>query len=166
MRVDYHFHYLEKILANFDGMLGELLVEARESDDPDGMGILDAIESITGLGFVACQNYLIARRQERRGKAWYELGPQHESGLHIATIVNAGANYWKHHPEWPNDESALGPLPLASVSVLRQLDVWRHDYKTMHLLEELVGELRFAKLLSQLDAWRYALDPDGGGFVP
>ena len=29
-----------------------------------------------------------------------KLGPRHECGYSIATLVNAIANYWKHAPEW------------------------------------------------------------------
>jgi hypothetical protein len=104
-RVDFDFPQLQEIATTLDGLLDEVQREIEVSEDPDGMGVLDRGEAIVGLGFVACQNYLVTRKG-RRTKNVYDMGPFHGSQLHIARIVNEGANYWKHHPEWPDAVAA------------------------------------------------------------
>lgn len=164
-QIDIDLPLLRRIVASLDALLHELSLAATASDDPDGMGLLDQIESVVGLGFVACQNYMTTRVERRPKAAALGCGPMH-GPLHLATIVNAGANYWKHHPEWPYDENELTGQPKATADTLRAAGVWQHDYKLTCLLHELVAPapLSFEALLPHLRAWRDALDP--GGFLP
>lgn len=165
MQIDIDFSLLRRILAHLDQLLAELHAEAAASEDPDSFGILDEIESVTGLALVACQNYLLARTRARHKATAYRCGPVGPAGVHVAEAINAGANYWKHHPEWPSDETQFSALALGTVSVLRSLGVWNTDYKASSLMFALVGAGGLsARLLDPLALWREALDP--GGFIP
>lgn len=162
MQVDFEFGHLRQIAATLDELLADVRREIDESPDPDGLGVFDRGEALIGLGFVACQNYLVARKK-RRSNATYDSGPKH--GPHfIARLVNEGANYWKHHSEWPDDEVDYRDVQRRTARVLQDAGVLPHDYVLSNLLGELTGTRSFAALLVSLDAWRSELDP--GGFVP
>ena len=57
--------------------------------DPDGFGLLDDIESLIGLGFVACQRYLTRdlRMDEVHEARSSRCGTNHRSGLTVAEIL-------------------------------------------------------------------------------
>jgi hypothetical protein len=161
--IDFEFGHLETILGTLDNLLDAVKRDIRSSEDPDGFGILDEGEAIIGLAFVACQNYLVARKK-RRPKATYNCGPHHHSGLHVAHIINAGANYWKHNPEWPAAETEFNEQQERTAEVLRQVGAWHHDYRMSMLLAEISPTTSLTPLLGALDEWRSQLDP--GGFIP
>ena len=162
-QVDFDFGHLRAIAGTLDALLDDVQREIHESPDPDSFGVFDRGEALIGLGFVACQNYLVARKK-LRPKSTYDSGPLHSSQYYIARIINEGANYWKHHPEWPHDESQFSTFQQRTVNVLKDVGVWQHDYKLSNLLTEIASTMSFTSLLGQLDQWREALDP--GGFIP
>jgi len=86
------------------------------------------------------------------------FGPLHSSsGRPVAAVLNAAANFWKHHPEWPLEKSQT-----------RQ-DVVRGafedlgypadgEYPLSGILTELTGgQARFNSILPLLAQWRHQL---------
>jgi hypothetical protein len=56
MRVsDLELRFLEKHLSLINAQIDTVVADARGCGDPDAFGVLDDIESLIGLGFVACQ---------------------------------------------------------------------------------------------------------------
>jgi hypothetical protein len=55
---DYDQEFLRNLLALLDTQLDERQVSIDLCVDPDQMGLLDGVEYIAGMGFVACQRYI------------------------------------------------------------------------------------------------------------
>lgn len=107
MLFDYDLELLKDIVGNVDQYLETINHESMEVDDPDSFGYFDRAEHIAGLGFVACQTYIVAvcgslGIQKRNA---FSFGPQHSSGQTVVLIVNHAANYWKHNSEWFLDKN-------------------------------------------------------------
>lgn len=101
MLFDYDLELLKDIVAPIDHYLEAIIQKSREVDDPDSLGYFDRAEHIIGLGFVACQTYIITlcgylrvRKQDA-----FSFGPKHQSGQTVVQIANHAANYWKHNGE-------------------------------------------------------------------
>lgn len=97
-----------ELIAILDGKLSEIIEKSTEVEDADQYGYFDSAEHLTGLGFVACQTYMTAvygvlKVNKKRALSF---GPMHESGRSIAQVIDAAANYWKHHNEWSLDKSS------------------------------------------------------------
>lgn len=99
--VDYDLDLLRELLQLLDAQLDRLGKWAARADDADREGIYDSEEHVVGLGFVACQTYLVATYGAMLVKKPKALGfgPPHRSGYTIAQLVNHAANYWKHRDE-------------------------------------------------------------------
>lgn len=97
---------LESILSILDAELLEFYHKVQEALDnlinPHDLGILDYGEYIIGVGFALCHKYMTSTLFTKRinKSDAYEVGPTHENGKTLANIINATANYWKHHDEW------------------------------------------------------------------
>ena len=125
-----------------------------------GLGYFDDIESLIGLGFVACQRYLTATYgwMKFTKHAALAVGPTHRSGLTIAEIANHAANYWKHQDEWrsQNKTKQQERTEAAIASVGARLG----DYPITHVLTELAGGYDFKPLLRDLASWHDELCAD------
>lgn len=146
-----------------DRKLDALDEEIESHPDPDSFGLFDRSEYTIGLGLVACQNYLTAVMgpRDRDGRArCLGLGPRHPRRHSIAEIINAGANYVKHHPESLTNRTAI--------AILDSFGVWKHDrtqvggrldYPMGNLLFDVLkpARPRFAELLHSLTRWRDAV---------
>ncbi len=116
---------------------------------------IERMESVVGLGFVACQQYLnttysqLARPGQKR---WQVVAspPRHSCGKSFASIVDAAANYWKHHGEWPN------PLEARTREVIDALTSSTGDYVLGSLLVSLVRPEppRLSSMVHELKLWR------------
>jgi hypothetical protein len=145
--------------ALVDAKLDLLDERAKQSFDPDALGIYDRAEYLAGFGLVACQTYIteaIAMSGLARDQA-FNLGARHECGHSMATLINAVANYWKHEPEWsqPLSRRAQATADLiASLSV--DIDA---SYVVVNALYELVRpeKPRVRHLIPILAQWRQAL---------
>jgi hypothetical protein len=162
---DAYLDLLMDAVRLFDAQLSKLEREADRSKDPDMSGHLDRMEYVTGLGFVACQQYMtgsFARKNINR-RAALDLGPKHRCGVTFAALVNAAANHWKHHTEWDEQKGAnlraeQTAVPLETLGVnLRQ------PYVLANILHELLRPhaSRFQQLIPFLTRWRdEVLDTD------
>lgn len=166
---DYDLNFIEEITYLLDRRLDLLGREAAEHNDPDGWGIFDRVEHTIGVGLVVGQNYLTeiigptstARRLRclALGPS-LALGPRHPLGHSIAEVVNAAANYLKHHAE---------PLTSKSnIALLQTLGVWKLDpmqedtkcdYPMGNLFFEMLAPApdRFSTLVRLLAQWRAAV---------
>lgn len=160
MILDFDLDFLEAAVALVDTRLERQDKEAHANSDPDAFGIFDQIEYITGFGFVACQTYATAvvnRRQVEKRKA-LALGPKHRTGRSMAELINAGANHWKHSPEWSLD--APTNQAKQTLEVIQSLGVDTNgSYPVANTLHEILRPLpaRFANLVPFLTQWRDAL---------
>ena len=156
---DFDLDLLRDVTSPIDTRITE--VEVHEL--ADALGDLERLEHLVGLGFVACQAYLTSTlatlsigRDYRQ--AAFDAGPRHTSGLAVAAILNHGANYWKHHPEWEVEErSKRGQHARAALDSIGYPA--ESDYPLANVLYELVRPqpTSFAALIPQLEAWRDAL---------
>ena len=154
--IDFDFDLLKELCVLLDSQLDHLDTAASESPDPDGFGIFDSIDHVSGLGFAACQQYIssiagLAGIPKHRA---IECPPIHSSGHPVVALVNAAANHWKHSSEWsePPDKQAVRTLKvLASldVDVEREHLIWNALYKIV-----CPERARFGNLLPLLIKWR------------
>jgi hypothetical protein len=194
---DYDLNLLTEAAELLDKHLDALEEEAKGVTDPDAAGLYDRLEYVTGFGLVACQTYVNnvvgtlrmsegaierakevgrhlteaeleesqRRRRERRDQCLV-LGP-HAKGHSIATIVNAAANYVKHHAE--------PELNQGTRAVLAGFDFWNAEGGVDGTAAYPIGSLfydilhpqppRFRSLLPLLKEWRDAVmacDKAGG----
>jgi hypothetical protein len=160
LKVDFDLPLLEEVLALLDRHLTRLEHHAAVVPDPDAEGILDSMEQVVGLGFAACQTYLVARSafMVASKSDTLDLGPVHRCGRTIVAIVNAAANYWKHHDEWA--VTASGGRARTE-EVIAALGVRVSEYTASNVLSELLRPLpaRFTTLIPFLVQWSDALDP-------
>ena len=100
--IDYDLEALRHLSGVLDIQIDALTAEASLLSDPDGSGVFDQMESIAGLGFVACQTYLAATYSQVRlaKNRALTFGPTHFSGISIVALLNHAANFWKHRDEW------------------------------------------------------------------
>ncbi|MGZ8410435.1 MAG: hypothetical protein ACXWVS_11055 [Hyphomicrobium sp.] len=182
---DADLYFLKDILIMLDAKLLELdckIQEARKNSiDPEGLGLFDKGEYIIGMGFAACQRYMTSTfgpmKVEKEDAL--KIGPNHENGESIATIINAAANYWKHCDEWRHVSFAREPESNMVVAILHDIDIltghqkktikqietvtpWA-DYTCSNLLASLIktselSELRLSLLVPFLEEWRNQLD--------
>ncbi len=115
------FGHLEKFLRIVDYELSEIQSRIDKSKDPDSDGLLDLGEYMIGYGFIAIQRYITSTYPQTplRGRDRLKRGHQLKNGLHLIEALNAGANYWKHEPEWPfqinyglPDDEGLTPVSI------------------------------------------------------
>ena len=153
---------LNDAAALVDSKLDLLDQRAKQSSDPDADGIYDRAEYLAGFGLVACQAYLtesISMSGRDRDGA-LKLGPRHECGHSIATLVNAVANYWKHAPEWT---SPLSRRAQTTADLIRSLGVdIDSSYVVVNALSEIVRprEHRVRYVIPFLSQWRATLRDD------
>jgi hypothetical protein len=145
-----------------DAKLDLLDIRAKQSADPDAEGIYDRAEYLAGFGIVACQAYItesIAMSGRNREDA-LKLGPRHDCGHSIATLVNAMANYWKHAPEWT---PLLPRRAKSTAELISSLGVDIHSsYVVVNALAEVLRprEPRVRHVIPFLSQWRSALHSD------
>lgn len=137
----------------------------KESDDLDEQMLSDCAEHACGVGFVVIQRYVtsISNFLEQKNKEHYlGFGPMHSSGNSIATIINAGANYWKHRDEWDMDK--LDKRQVKTAEIIQSVTTI-DTYTCVSLLNQITttGSPRLAQLIDQLEVWRDALRKQTNG---
>jgi hypothetical protein len=154
---DWDLDALEEMLGVFDSQLDRVYADwKRLKNTPlgDPADFWPRLEYIAGIGFVACQNYLLQVYPPMEKRDALKLGPPHSCGQSVASIVNAAANYWKHQGEWLQDDPAdkrrdRTENVLLAVTESRSPNVFE-------VLEELVAPQapRFKFLVPLLVQWR------------
>ena len=151
---DFYHQFLTETAEFVDIKLDQIDAEAAACEDPDAFGQFDRFEYVCGIGFVACQEYItaVSARSGSKGKV-LRKGPK-VGKYAIAELVNAGANYWKHHHTWTNPP---GDKERHSVELLQSAGVDPYkEYVVVNLLAKLQGDqpCRFSPLVQCLTTWR------------
>ena len=159
--LDFNFKFLVGLCELLDERLTWIQTQCDGAVDPDAMGLIDDFEYYSGLGFVACQRYLTATCQWCRveKRVALAIGPHHDSGQAIVTLLNAAANYWKHVDDWNpaavarRDVEQLHPRQQRTIHVIQTVTPWS-DYTCANLLGELTAQSRFVEVMPVLEVWR------------
>jgi len=134
--------------------LDRIDTEAKYSDDPDQFGIYDKYEYVLGLGFVTCQTYIASKHKGKNKFQALNTGPKHRSEQTFAVVINACANYWKHHDEW--ERTSLNKNAKNTINILEKMgaDVWS-SYPTSNAMHALIEphKPRFKNILPFLKQW-------------
>jgi hypothetical protein len=150
---DLELGFLEKHLSLIDAQLDRVVADGKGCGDPDAFGVLDDIESLAGLGFVACQRYLTATYGWMRltKQAALTVGPKHHSGFTVVEVVNHAANFWKHHDEWnPGKKTKQQER---TEEALVSLGALPSDYPVTRVLTEIAGGYLFKSLMRDMASW-------------
>lgn len=154
---DYDLELLSQILDVLDEQLDRFEDKCQSIEDADAFGMYDWTEHITGIGFAACQTYIAATYPVTRVAKVdaLQLGPKHSpSNRSIAATLNAAANFWKHHPEWPleKNKTRQDAVRAAFEDLGYAVD---GEYPLSGILTELTGgHARFKSILPLLVLWR------------
>lgn len=161
IEVELYCDFAQELLRGTHRLLDERIVKMaawvtqRQDADPEIAGFYaDEIDYLIGLGFVAGQRYITSTRSYWKlpKDQALNMGPYFGStSIGYAAIVNAAANYWKHHEEW--DNSALNPNAKHVVDILTKIRVdWRGSFVVMNTLQAL-GVKTLMELAPQLETW-------------
>ncbi|MCX7012615.1 MAG: hypothetical protein NTW86_08640, partial [Candidatus Sumerlaeota bacterium] len=155
--LDFDLDLLVELLAVIDHQIERIEDEISRSPDPDGLGHFDRMEGVIGLGFVACQQYIHATYPQLRVKNKSEAiqaAPKHSSGRSVTEVINAAANFWKHHDEWPGIKQKNAEEKTRAV--INSLVPSSADYVMGNVLYELLQPQapRFASVVHLLTQWR------------
>ena len=151
---DFYLEFLTDSVEFLDRQLVRLDQEIQASPDPDGLGLFDRYEQVIGLGLVACQQYITATRTTIGApkEKVFNYGPHHRTGFQIASIINAGANFWKHSKEWDNGTDGARTRK----DLLSLVDDLDQPYALTNIFHELLSPLplRFERVVPFLVNWR------------
>jgi hypothetical protein len=160
---DWRLIFLENHLELVDRELARLYEVAKDHPDPDGAGLLDDLETLSAIGFLFCQRFIVGAAKSNGLKvqvAARRHSPLLQCGLTAVELVCAGANLWKHEDEWPEDPvQTAGPWSV-TVTALQKAGVWSADYKISQLLGIVTSESdpSFIVLHRALTRWSDALN--------
>lgn len=154
IHIDFEYQFLSKSTDIIDAELDRIDAEASKSEDPDQFGVYDKYEYVLGLGFVACQTYIASKLKGKKKFQALSTDPKHRSKQTFAVVINACANYWKHHDEW--ERASLKENAKKTISILEEMgaDVWS-SYPTSNIMHALLEphKPRFKNLLPFLKQW-------------
>ena len=158
---------LERLLKIIDDDLSSIDGLIRESSDPDSEGLFDRGEYMAGVALTAIQQFIGATYSQfkiNRTTA-LRLAPIVNPGLSLVSVLNAGANYWKHQEEWgltvvvSRDVELLGSQAQQTIRIIETLTPWS-DYTCSNLISSLVGngKVKMMALVPRLILWRQEID--------
>ncbi len=157
----YKFGYIRRTIESIELTLKNFEIEITTHPDPDGCGLFDQYEQFLGIGFAIYQTFLssVHKGDNNKGEA-FQKGPLHSSGKSYAQIINACANYWKHHEEW--DKANLKKSAKITINIFEHLsvDVWSF-YPLSQMFCILVGQKgSFSELLNYLNCWANEIEKE------
>jgi hypothetical protein len=156
--VDFDLDLLVDLLQVVDRQIEKIEEEISRSPDPDALGQFERLDGVIGLGFVACQQYInatYAQLAKNKSEAM-KAPPNHSSGRPVTEVINAAANYWKHHDEWPDPDPKRRHHEERTMAVIESIVPSTGDYVLGNILDELVrpDPLRFGHVILLLTQWR------------
>lgn len=181
LEIDQELIFLELALNTIEPIFktknDEIKRMIQEKEDALSSGLCEEAEFIAGIGFTICQKYITGTlgliRVEKESAL--KIGPLFSEKLPYAQIINAAANYWKHHDEWDAtsfggaDEDGLSSLTIRDASkisnqahrtikILQQVTAWS-DYTCVNTLHEITKETEISllSLIPILRQWRAEL---------
>ncbi len=156
VRLMYETDLVKDLILMIDEKLAELIERSNSIEDPDALGYFDSAEHLTGFGLVACQTYMTAAYGILgiAKKDALLVGPRHSTGSTIVSLINHGANYWKHNNEWSvsKNPSQREYTEKAFESVGFPVDL---EYPLSGMLTELASPeyASFTPILHKLEDW-------------
>jgi hypothetical protein len=119
--IDWRVEPLHDVIVGIEAGLATIRQRVEQEDD-DGITVLDHAEPLLGLGFVAAQAYVLgtwtdlnrirdssARAPVSKTACYATDSITVQDGITRIHVINAAANYFKHHDEWlewPSNETA------------------------------------------------------------
>ena len=182
--IDSCFSNLTIFLQMIDCELSKIDSKIVYSRDPTSEGLCDLGEYLIGYGFIAMQRYIVSTYPQngKNKKESLKHGIKLYDDLFLIEVINAGANYCKHEPEWPYnvehgnaDEDGMTPIKVnrsdndlsdlqkKSFNIITTLTPYA-DYTLSNLLAEILkrisydSSLSFAPILPFIEQWRKELD--------
>lgn len=162
--VDFELEATTEILEVLHEHLTSLDEACKTCADPDAMYWPD-MEYLASMGFLVCQPYLSSVIRTKSRSSMLGLGPTDStSGVTIARILDAAANYVKHHDEWRQEENWDTRVEARkndkTVELLEHLGVFdrrfdkRNHYPMGNLLWQLTGDAGLMGLVPLIVQWR------------
>lgn len=148
--LDFEKEFLRDCFALVDARISKLETYVDPSDPESDCYIFDPMDHILGVGFVAAQRYVASVCgwfKVPKGDA-LRLGPKHSSGVSIAEIVNAAANFRKHCEEPDTGIRESTKKILTSIGVDHE-----GSYVVSNILAQ-IGIKKISELMISLIAWR------------
>jgi len=160
--IDWRVESLHDVIVGIEAGLAAI-GQRLEEEDGDGITALEHAEPLLGLGFVAAQGYVLGtwtdlnRIRDSSAKAPVSKTDCYatdsitvQAGITRVHVINATANYFKHHDEWtewPRNETAR---ILAAVGITKDT-----EFLCIHATELLCGPAWRLIVLHQIvKEWR------------
>jgi hypothetical protein len=151
--VDLHIHLLLETFELIDSKLAEIDEFIAKSEN-DSESEFERGEYFIGLGFVAIQQYLVETillTKFDKSRA-YTLGPKLPGDIPFVSLVNACANWWKHEPEWFNENELKDDAIRTIKRVQKFTD--SNDFALSNVLAYLTNNgVRFTSLTPKIKEW-------------
>jgi len=156
---DFHLSFLRDAAKLVDSRIREIEFEAKRGDPELVEHLYDSAEYLYGFGLVACQQFISVCTAEctLSPKEALQLGPDHQCGASIVSLVNALANRWKHEAGWGKRPT---PNESRTIATLSRLGLKREDsYFTANALAILLRPHtpRIQRIVPFLRQWNHTL---------
>lgn len=163
-----NLYFLGKYIALLDVELSNISSAIAKTIDPEANGLYDYGEYIAGYGFMAFQQYMTSTYPHAKGctkRNAFDVGPVvKNTSVTYASILNAGANYWKHQEEWglkniiSRNTDELPDNARNTILLIEKITPW-DDYTCVNLLAAMTGgDLVFSPILSKISEWANNLE--------
>ncbi len=131
---------LHDVIVGIDAGLAAIHERLDAEEGFDGISAREHVEPLFGLGFVAAQSYALGTVSDLNSVRTSRRKPKKEKldcyacdiialngGVTRIQLINASANYFKHHDEWArwptgSDRGAHDTKALASVGITEKTD--------------------------------------------
>ncbi|MDF7800780.1 hypothetical protein P4C99_15000 [Pontiellaceae bacterium B1224] len=150
---DFELDELKEFIPILDRNHATIYEKLEKIPAPEHNVYWSRLSYISGLGFTMAQQYISTTisSSDIDYKVAFELPPFDKSGISKISIINAGANYWKHYCDYSNE-----PLHKGTKAILDSIDFDISSYGIFVLLYKVaVVEINpFNKLCEILEEWR------------
>jgi hypothetical protein len=158
--VDQELLFLSELLNDLDKKVVEVSNRISKSPKSESNGLTDRGEYFIGVGFCVIQQYLTDTLTLTgvRKKSAFDIGPRYSEEHSFISVVNAGANWWKHSAEWVGQETT-NSLSTDTQRIISET-AESIDYPLSNVLAKLLGtnKITLSALLPNLLVWRSAVD--------
>lgn len=138
--IDWRIEPLQDVIAGLGAGLASIHERLDAEEGFDGLSVAEHVEPLLGLGFVAAQSYALGTVSDLNSVRTSRGKPKKDKldcyacdttrlmgGLTRIQLINASANYFKHHDEWVrwptgNDRGAHDTKALASVGITEKTE--------------------------------------------
>jgi len=170
LAVDYRYDWLATTLKGLAESFGEIRRLADQHEWFDGLWQREYAEPIVGMAFVASQTYIVgvvADLGRAKGKCandlsqfvkdnkigYYTIDPHPTADRHSRILlINAAANYYKHHDEWDGWKTNMTTRQLEAAGIKEDT-----EFPCLVTAEILFADRNFTNLsalLSIASEWR------------